>query len=1205
MNICTRNIQNRILRKNRKLSWAILYTILFLTCLCSSAAGAINHSDETSQITSSQVISLDGQWLLATDPENVGRNQKWWREPVAEAKPTKVPWVIQDIFPGYHGLAWYWRDFEAPSNSHKQGRYLLRFQAVDYKADVWVNDNYVAEHEGGESPFVLDVTEAIKPNQKNRVAVRVLNPTKEPIEGISLQEVPHGCKYYPLGPGGVYNVGGIVDSVELLMTPPVRVKDLFVRPDPKTGVIRIQTELRNDTSQSKVISAQFTVAPATWGDTLDTATISKELSPGETVWETELQVINPRLWELNDPYMYRVTARVWDKESPSFDEYSVRCGFREFRYLDGYFRLNGKRIFLCGPLNLILYPIGFTVPHDPDMMRRDVLFMKAMDFNICRLVFGGTSARLLDVFDEMGVMAYQENYGTWLLYGSPAEVQESPKVLGLYDKALTQIIRRDRNHPSVVIWGLLNETSDGRLFRHAVDTLPLARSLDDSRMIFLSSGRWDNDYRIGSLSNPGSHQWESTLRDHHAYPMVPHTAGIIQHLRTLGSPVSAIHGCAQESIALHPGGPETQEMAIVRWTAPQTGEYRIQGSFSCGPAEFSSTLNDYYIIQKSHSLLFKDLNTTGISLFDLKTTVQKGDIIDWAVGSGTDGSWADTTMLKVEIVNSGSEAIPQAWSLYDDFDFKNNPSTVWSYGSSPRAANRQQPDTGSFTVFNDPITKDDLSWWQHKPERMYNVPAVFKNPNAVNNDESPHMLLSEYGTGNANNLVRFARYYEQLGAEYAEDARYYRDKLDRFLADWQRWKLNECWARPEDFFADSDRTMAQLRWVGLNALRSNPNLAGHFVCAITDSDFDGVGLLNSFRELKPGVMDAVNDTRAPLRWCLFTEPVHIYRGANMQCEAVLANEDVLRPGEYPVRFQVVGPDNEQIYTEQMTITVSDPRSKPEPPLAWQVFSKNINMDGPSGKYRFLATFERGGAAMGGETIFYVTDSAEMPAVDHEIVLWGDDPELEGWLAQHDIRTKHFSQAVWDTRKVILVGNQPEPAGVTGFRELAQQIARGSTAIFLSPAVFAKGDNPTAWLPLSQKGNLVNFNACGGYYRGDSFAKKHPIFEGLPCGGIMDYTYYREIIPQIAYVGLENPEELVAGAIRATLGYESGNLLSMHKFGHGRFILNTLLIQDNLGEDPAAERLLRNMLRYAMQNRNEPLMELPDDFDSLLKNIGYL
>jgi len=99
---------------------------------------------------SSQVISLDGEgWLLATDPANVGRDEQWWNEPRPDAKTTKVPWIIQEPFPGYHGVAWYWRDFSAAANPFPQGRTLLRFWAVDYTAEVWLNGVRSGTHEGG------------------------------------------------------------------------------------------------------------------------------------------------------------------------------------------------------------------------------------------------------------------------------------------------------------------------------------------------------------------------------------------------------------------------------------------------------------------------------------------------------------------------------------------------------------------------------------------------------------------------------------------------------------------------------------------------------------------------------------------------------------------------------------------------------------------------------------------------------------------------------------------------------------------------------------------------------------------------------------------------------------------------------------------------------------------------------------------------
>ncbi|MCX5759584.1 MAG: glycoside hydrolase family 2, partial [Candidatus Hydrogenedentes bacterium] len=125
------------------------------------------------------VFSLDGEWLLATDPRNEGIAGAWFQSARPEAVKTRVPWIIQDAFPSYHGLAWYWKTFVAPANSHAQGRYWLRFWAADYKAEVWVNGRPVGGHEGGETPFTLDVTDAIQPNVTNLVAVRLLNPSHE------------------------------------------------------------------------------------------------------------------------------------------------------------------------------------------------------------------------------------------------------------------------------------------------------------------------------------------------------------------------------------------------------------------------------------------------------------------------------------------------------------------------------------------------------------------------------------------------------------------------------------------------------------------------------------------------------------------------------------------------------------------------------------------------------------------------------------------------------------------------------------------------------------------------------------------------------------------------------------------------------------------------------------------------------------------
>ena len=234
------------------------------------------------------VTLLDGSWLLVTDPNNVGREQKWYTRPSPEAKPARVPGIFQEVFPAYHGVVWYWREFTPPAHPYAQGRYLLCFGAVDYLAEVWVNGVSIGGHEGSETPFVLDATDAVKPQTSNLLAVRVLKPGDTPIDGYVLKEIPHrNERWLTTRRAAVSIIGGIVESVELLLTPAVRVEDLYVRPDWKTGNIRLQANIRNATTNRTRAHLQFSVAPAATGKTLLVSHLEREVPAGDTLIETQ------------------------------------------------------------------------------------------------------------------------------------------------------------------------------------------------------------------------------------------------------------------------------------------------------------------------------------------------------------------------------------------------------------------------------------------------------------------------------------------------------------------------------------------------------------------------------------------------------------------------------------------------------------------------------------------------------------------------------------------------------------------------------------------------------------------------------------------------------------------------------------------------------------------------------------------------------
>ena len=244
------------------------------------------------------------------------------------------------------------------------------------------------------------------------------------------------------------------------------------------------------------------------------------------------------------------------------------------------------------------------------------------------------------------------------------------------------------------------------------------------------------------------------------------------------------------------------------------------------------------------------------------------------------------------------------------------------------------------------------------------------------------IFASEYGIASAIDLVRVVKHYERVGKGDAEDARFYRGVRDRFLVDWRNWKMAEVFGRPEDFFVASERKMSDDRLFGLNAIRANPNIVGHSLTGTVDQGMTGEGLFTTWRELKPGAIDAMFDAWAPLRWCLFAEPVQIYSGSKVRLDAVLANEDQLSPGDYPAEIQLFDPGNQLIWEKKTTVKI--PKAEPgakELPLAILVSSDKLVFVGPAGRYRFTARLEHGAAPAGRDAVFYVANPGDLPARD--------------------------------------------------------------------------------------------------------------------------------------------------------------------------------------------------------------------------------
>ena len=1128
-----------------------------------------------------ETVSLDGTWAIRTDPENGGKKAEWFSSPLADSGATEkiaVPGVLQSVFREYHGVVWYEREFKTPENPNRGGKTFLRFWQAEYRADVWLNGRYLGFHEGGEAAFELDASEALVPvGESNRLTVRVLNAADVPIDGISMANIPRRNNTNVVTPGCGYASGGLVDSVELLLVPPVRLADLHLIPDWKTGEVQVRAEIENFAAEKKDGKIRLNAASADGGEFAVDAVFSASCAPGKSLVEGKIAVPDFKLWNLNDPNLYAVTAEWSENENSSaLDRRTATCGFRDFRFERGAFRLNGKRIYLKCSHSGSDSPITHRIPLDPDLYRKDIIFCKTMGFNMIRYIAGMPRRFQLDLCDRIGFMVYDECLAGWC-YGPCPERTER------FAAQTEGMIRRDWNHPSVVIWGLLNETTDVPLVIESIAFLKRVRELDPDRMIFLNSGSFD-PFAGDSTKTADYAVWRRKNA-----PIMP---AAIKNETGNDFTFDGTTWTAQ-TFFLHPGD-SGGEYAVLKWTAPADGEYKIDARFTDVVKDGHATV-DLHFIKGNESLWDGFLNIEGAgktNAWNGSAAFKKGEELALAVGIGDGAGFGDTTAVDLKI----SAPDGTVYDVNRDYSSEKNPNGVWSYGL---LAPGEKPVLSTFALFElgqkslsfEPVGRfanPGFSEWQNELGDTHPYKPVPHTANVINELRTHAkgnlpVFLSEYGIGSGVDLFRLTRYFEQYKATDAADAKHYRDRFDRFMTDWNRWKLDEAFYGPEEFFGEAVARMAEQRRLGINAIRANANVIAHSVTGTHDQGISGEGLTTLFRELKPGTVDTMADVFAPLRFCCFVEPVQVYRGDKAKCEAVLVNEDILPPGDYPVRYLVIGPNNERIFDQTRTLTIPNPGEGKENPMVLPAFSEEIPVDGPSGEYRLIASFQADAAAAGGCERFFVADRADFPKVEGRFIVWGDDTDLITKLktlgidALPGIRADGSREELTPESKIV-VGRSVNQKTPEEFARLTEAVKSGANVLFLAAEdSFSADGNRSAFWPLESKAVIETLPNW--LYHKDDWTKRSGAFDGLPSGDVSDYVFYREMIPLFSFNGPDLiPDEALAGAFNTQMGYSAGLSLAVWKVGRGKMIFNTWRIQERLPNHPVAERMVRNLLR---------------------------
>ena len=368
----------------------------------------------------------------------------------------------------WHQDAWqdvwiYRRHFSVPKE-FKNRRVFLDFDAVMNTATPTLNGQTLPLHAGGYLPFHYEITSLLQDGD-NVLAVAVDSRWNSvPPDG------------HPQGAAKVdyLEAGGIVRSVALRAVPQIFISDVFAKPvDVLNSSRRVDVTCTIDAAIVPQKSLQIRV------DMIDgeflLASVSKPLKLDKT-GESEVAITlsnlgDIELWDVDSPQLYQIVVTLILDDEPLHD-YSRRIGFREAWFdVDGFY-LNGKRFRLFGLDRHEIYPyVGFAMPSR--VMRRDAeILRREFNCNVVRCSHYPQNEAFLDACDELGLMVWQETPG-WQYIGDAAWKD-------LVVRDVQTMVRRDRNHPSVFIWGVrVNESrNDVELYKR---TTTAAKALDDSR----------------------------------------------------------------------------------------------------------------------------------------------------------------------------------------------------------------------------------------------------------------------------------------------------------------------------------------------------------------------------------------------------------------------------------------------------------------------------------------------------------------------------------------------------------------------------------------------------------------------------------------------------------------------------------------------------------------------------------------------------
>ena len=416
-------------------------------------------------------INLNGTWSYSFDFGATGKDKKWEAANHFDGKIT-IPFCPESSLSGIgykdfiNGI-WYQRNITIPSEWNGK-KILINFGAIDYQSEIYIDGQFIRNHFGSGSSFTADITRYVSPGKTHNLVIYVqddLRSGKQTGGKQCYNYYSEGCSYT--------RVTGIWQTVWLEAVDPEGLKSVYACPDIDQQQLVIQPQFYQESENTLTVTL--------FDGKKVVSKKSVKCSDNDII---VLPVKDMKLWSPESPFLYDITYKITNSSGNVIDEVKSYAGMRKIHTANGYFYLNNRPYFQRLILDQGYYPDGiWTAPSD-EALKRDIELSKQAGFNGARLHQKVFEERYYYWADKLGYLTWGES-SSWGL--NENDELAARNFIGEW----SEIVARDRNHPSIVTWTPFNETwgcQPGTYPRLVSDIYRITKAIDPTRPINDASG---------------------------------------------------------------------------------------------------------------------------------------------------------------------------------------------------------------------------------------------------------------------------------------------------------------------------------------------------------------------------------------------------------------------------------------------------------------------------------------------------------------------------------------------------------------------------------------------------------------------------------------------------------------------------------------------------------------------------------------------